>query len=366
MGSADVRNVEEALARLARRLWLWRVAHSLVRAAATGAALVTVLILVDRFVVTLGPWRAWIISTSLVLAATPVVSRLPRIPRLVAARVADETFGAGERFVSVLECIGGTGAMEQLVVRDAARAAALLDLSRVPGPRVSRDGWLAGCAGIVLLATWTLGVSAEPQGQSPDGSPLQAQGGTTTPSAGRINTPGSTAVLSGVGRELREATQVASEHSTMAVPSARPAMVRSPGGSLAGSEAHDASRERTPGERFPTAQSGGRGAHAAVASATGEAGRGVSGAATDGRGVASMATDTRSSRMQTLAGRRTSDLQPSGPPAPASERAGGSDLAAPGDAPPVAFSQTAVPPALRTYVLKYFERIASYGTERDR
>ncbi|HTX55097.1 MAG TPA: hypothetical protein VMD08_16955, partial [Candidatus Baltobacteraceae bacterium] len=134
---------------------LRRAMRQALRGAATASGLACVGLFVSRIGLETGPMALWVclVAAGYVLA---FLGGFHRVPVLHAARLLDAHFGLGERLVTAAESFGQPGLMPQLMLRDAARRAAQVDVRRLPADPLGRETLLLILALIAGAVLWSL------------------------------------------------------------------------------------------------------------------------------------------------------------------------------------------------------------------
>jgi hypothetical protein len=364
MPSDDDHILKSLLVSVARRLWWRRLVRRLLAVTAGASAAASVGLILARFGVRHEPIERVVIvvTVGMALALLPVVRR---VTALDAARVADGAWGLQERLTTAVACVGQPGAMSRLVVRDAARAA--LNLASVPltGPRIGREAWLAGLGLAVVGLLWCSDSrgSAGAGATGAVGSPASVVEGPARPGMAGAARTDPTGMEGGALRALlspedhRDSRGVADvAGSTLTTRQAGPVGRES-------SRSSDRPQHESPARRSADGpgQSGSPGHPSATLAenVAGDRARGTLGGPAEGGGLTvggdsgsgpgkrqSAPTDERSARAPRNTGNEN----------PLADGIGGPGM------PP----RTPIPPGLRQYILRYFERLAEPGVTGPR
>ena len=362
----DEAAVRGALARVARRLWLWRLLRRGLRVAAGASALVAALLVARA----LGPapdLRDGRVAAGAAAAlGLLLVVGLRRATPAQAARVVDATYGLGERFTTAVECLGQGGAMQRLVVRDAARCAAGLDLRRLPRARVGRDAWSAAACLAAAAVLWlqpavpSLSAPAGPgssRGQAPAAG--EAPGAPPPGAASKAPEPGSgEAVPGGLRAALGLDPEKAPTASALSQPPVAPDRGERAGAAppRGAQRAEAQGRSGAPGTEIgqalaPSAAAAGASVREGAAAPAGPEGV-ASGGEGPGRAIAAAGPGAGAGQ----AGDGIAAPARGASPAPPANAAPTSPEAVGTEARPV-FTRAPVPPAVREYILRYFQEL---------
>jgi hypothetical protein len=337
------------LDRVARRLWLARVLRRLLRSTAGVGALLAAVLLAPPLGLSLDLRGPGLLGVAAAAVALSLVPALRPVSLAAAAAVADRAGGLAERRTTAAECLGRPDPAARLVVRDAGRHAAMLDPARIARLGAGRDPWLATAAVTVTLVLW-FHASPRVVPPSPDGVPAarQAEQG-DEPAAGRPVAGAPTSTVSEArpkpGEALREAIR------TLAAAAPLPAPPATATRGAAGGSRPATDEAKVPAGHAAIGSLAGRGREPAGPSPGKEAGSGGDAGRVRSGGVGSTSTVAGGQGAPGAgggAGRgRTGDDGRRGAPEPAAIQGG----------PEAALARASVPPALRRYVLRYFERL---------
>ncbi|HEV8436823.1 MAG TPA: hypothetical protein VGT40_01890 [Methylomirabilota bacterium] len=358
----EAQTVRSILARVGRRLWTWRALRAALRSAAVVSAAVGLSLLAHRLGMAGDPRGLPLPAFAAIAWVLGLIPWLRPVAPGSAAAALDAACASAERFTTALEVIGRPGPAERLVVRDAARHACLVDPARVPHVAVTPEAWLAASAVAAAMVLWLLPAA-------PSASPALVRGSAESPGAERQPAPrASTGAMTEPARPappgagLSEALGLATAPRTGAddpgrrasSPSAEPSLARPqpPDGT---GPARSEGADRGAGARLPSGEGQAAidsGIAALEAPGTRTAGRSAgatsaAGAVTGARAAPGIAprTETRSDR----------------PPTAASRERGTGSIGGDAGQAKAALGRAAVPPALRQYILRYFERLDTRG-----
>lgn len=152
----EVLVVEAMLRRVARRLRAWGALQRLLRVTTAVSAVSCVVLLVSRLALGQDIRGLGFLCAAALGVGAATLPGLRRVTVAHAARVVDATFGLGERFVTAVECLGRPNGMSALVVRDAARWSFRVDVRRVPRPPVGLAGGAAAIGVAAACLAWLL------------------------------------------------------------------------------------------------------------------------------------------------------------------------------------------------------------------
>ena len=169
---SEVLVVQAMLRRVARRLSAWRALQRLLQVTAGVSAVSYVVLMVSRFALGHDVRGLGFLCVAVLGVGIATLPGLRRVTVAHAARVVDATFGLGERFVTAVECLGRPDGMSALVVRDAARWSFRVDVRRVPRPPVSLAAGAAAIGVATVCLMWPL-AGPEPLSAAPT---LRAEG----------------------------------------------------------------------------------------------------------------------------------------------------------------------------------------------
>jgi hypothetical protein len=147
--------IQMLLRRVAWRLSLWRAVRRLLRVTIVLLAAVSGALVASHFA--LGREGSGLVVIGIVGGGFFFAVRgFRRVSKLEAARIVDSTFGLGERLVTAAGCVDEpAGAMSGLLLQDAARWCARVDVRRVPRESIGREA-LAVVLGIATAgAVWS-------------------------------------------------------------------------------------------------------------------------------------------------------------------------------------------------------------------
>lgn len=401
--SDDARAVRALVARVARRLWLASAVRRLLRVTAAGCAVTSVVLLAQRFGFVGHQHVAHLIALVVLAAAILMIPGLRWVRTSRAAALIDAVYALGERFTTAVEVIGQPGAAARLVVRDAARCSVDVDPRRLARNGNSRDLWLAVLSVAVAAVLWLQASDryepvGDPQaGTEASGAVAGDRSARRLPSDEPARPPAperqaaarelllklgvaSTSFESGPSAESRQGSGGLGRHEMAGRAAPDPGIRRDAVPSL------DQRRSQTDPRSMPAAKppvaSAGQGAEDSAERGLrppGQSGRGMmpavstpgrDGAATEGGG-GSDGPGSSSSKVASdptgVAGGRSEDAGGAGPAerhGPRDSRHGERVLQTPRhddrDVQGV-LARAAVPPALRQYVLRYYDQLRRHA-----
>lgn len=363
----DERVVRRLLARAARRLWLWRLVRRGLRVAAGVSALGAAMLVARPLDRLPNLWDARLGVAAAAALGFLLLARLrPPTPAL-AARAVDTAYGLEERFTTAVECFGRPDAARRLVLRDAARWCAGLDLRRLPRAPVTGEAWAAAACVAVAAVLWF-----QPAAPSalPPLAPAIAGGRAAGPVDPRTGSPSAAAPSRGPAPGSGEVARGGLRAALGLDPERPPAPSNDVGspkapdrrGDVGGLPRHDEragaqGRAGTPGTETvtvsppvpaparSTALEGGGAPLGAAATGSGGEGPGRTVPGTDGGARAAGAGAGDASAPSRGA---STDSGRDGGPQPSTES---------GAAARPIFTRASVPPAVRQYILRYFREL---------